>query len=107
MTNKYSRKEYMILKDNSILKGIMGEQLEGWGEITQATESPLPNTTVDFIKIANPELNIALYDTPGIPNFDMLSYQFDNPNHAKMLVINKKITTKTLRLNEGLSLYLG
>ena len=69
----------------------MGEELKGWGEEFNnfTTVSPLPNTTVDFIKIPNTKLRINLYDTPGIPNFDMLTHYFDDPNHSKMLVINK------------------
>lgn len=97
MTNKYSQKEYLILKEDSVLKSIMGEQLEGWGE-DFTTVSPLPNTTVDFIKIKNSALNVNMYDTPGVPNFNRLTYQFENVNHSKMLVINKPISHKVMQL---------
>lgn len=40
------------------------------------TVSSLPNTTIDIIKIFNSSLQVSLYDTPGIPNYNMLTHLF-------------------------------
>ncbi|KRX03978.1 P-loop containing nucleoside triphosphate hydrolase [Pseudocohnilembus persalinus] len=121
MTNKYSKKETLILKQDSILKSIMGEKLENWQENTNiyndfdenqatsdfATVSSIPNTTLDIIRIHNEALKIEMYDTPGIPNFQMLSSQFESVNDSKMLVINKTIQPKTFLIKENLTLFIG
>lgn len=90
-----------------IKKLLGGTSINEEDENFELTTSSIPGTTVSFIKSINKYLHVNIYDTPGIPNTHQLYYYFQNPNDAKMVVIDTTISPKAVTLSPDLSLFLG
>lgn len=74
---------------------------------TLPTVSPLPNTTLEFLEFKFKTLGIRVFDTPGIPNPKQIYNYFESQTDAKLLVVTKKISPISVKLEAGLCLFLG
>jgi len=70
------------------------------------TVSAFAGTTLELLKTEISDLNIEIYDTPGIFTNDRLCDFFDNLSQVKM-VPDKKINTKTFTVAKGNVLFVS
>jgi len=83
------------------------ENPNGEKEESNLTTSPLPGTTIGITKIESMRMGVKLFDTPGIPNKNSMSFFLDHYSDIIASTICKKITPFTCSIKQGYSIWLG
>jgi 30S ribosome assembly GTPase len=73
--------------------------------LPQATVSPLPGTTLDFLKIRLPN-GVQMIDTPGLINNSQLTSRL-NTKELKLVIPTKQIHHVTLSIHENYCVLIG
>lgn len=76
-------------------------------EVSSLTASPLPGTTIGITKIESMRMGIKLFDTPGIPNKNSISFLMDNYIDIISTTINRKIIPFSSSIKQGYSVWIG
>lgn len=76
-------------------------------EVSKLTSSPLPGTTIGITKVESMRMGIKLFDTPGIPNKNSISFYMNNYIDIISTTINQKIIPFTSSVKQGYSIWIG
>lgn len=76
-------------------------------EESNLTASPLPGTTIGVTKVESMKMGVKLFDTPGIPNRNSITYLMQNYLDIISSTINRKIMPFTCSVKQGYSIWIG
>jgi ribosome biogenesis GTPase A len=76
-------------------------------EVSNLTTSPLPGTTIGITKVESMTLGVKLFDTPGIPNKNSISFLMENYVDMISSNITNKINPFTMNVKQGYSIWFG
>jgi len=99
--NKIKYTKNYNIKDDSLFE--KNEPLEK----SNLTASPLPGTTIGITKIESMKMGVKLFDTPGIPNKNSITYVMPNYLDIISTTINRKIIPFTSSVKQGYSIWIG
>ena len=86
---------------------ISEESVQKVKEVSTLTSSPLPGTTIGITKVESMRMGVKLFDTPGIPNKNSVSFLMENYIDIISTTINRKIIPFSFSIKQGYSVWIG
>lgn len=107
-SNRYYKKEkHTYEKNYDINEPSLLEKAEEKSNKNELTCSPLPGTTIGITKVESISLGVKLYDTPGIPNHNSITYNMNEITDIISATIKNKIIPYSINLKQGYSVWIG